>query len=53
MKDKMKKQGVADPIPTEIQRHKDTLQLIFQQHNLDIEANKVLFETLIDWKRTL
>ena len=39
--------------PTPVQRNAETLKQIFREHNLDEDRNKDLFETLIEWKRTL
>ena len=52
MNDKLKKTGF-EPVPTEIQRAQESLTLIFKQFDLDPIANKALYDTLVDWKRTL
>ena len=48
----LKKQGF-EQVPSEVQRAQETLTLIFKQFDLDPIANKALYDTLIDWKRTL
>ena len=42
-----------DASAIEAQRHQETLSSIFKQYDLDIQANKKFFDTLVDWKRTL
>lgn len=39
--------------PTLKERHDESLKQIFQEFNMKEEENKELFDTLIEWKRTL
>ena len=48
----LQKQGF-EQVPSEVQRAQETLTLIFKQFDLDPIANKALYDTLIDWKRTI
>lgn len=52
LQESLKKQGF-EQVPSEIQRAQETLTLIFKQFELDPIADKALYDTLIDWKRTL
>jgi hypothetical protein len=52
LQESLKKQGF-EQVPSEIQRSQETLTLIFKQFELDPIGNKALYDTLIDWKRTL
>ncbi len=52
MQEKLSKQGF-ETVPSEVQRAQETLTLIFKQFDLDPLANKDLYDTLIDWKRTI
>ena len=52
LREKIGSQG-QDASATERQRHQETLSAIFKQFDLDIQANKEFFDTLVDWKRTL
>ena len=52
LREKIGSQG-QDASATERQRHQETLSTIFKQFDLDIQANKEFFDTLVDWKRTL
>lgn len=52
LREKIGSQG-QDASATEVQRHQETLSSIFKQFDLDIQANKEFFDTLVDWKRTL
>jgi hypothetical protein len=52
LQESLKKQGF-EQVPSEVQRAQETLTLIFKQFDLDPIANKGLYDTLVDWKRTL
>lgn len=52
LREKLGSQG-QDASAIEAQRHQETLSSIFKQYDLDIQANKEFFDTLVDWKRTL
>ena len=52
LREKIGSQG-QDASAIEAQRHQETLSSIFKQYDLDIQANKEFFNTLVDWKRTL
>jgi broad specificity phosphatase PhoE len=52
LQESLKKKGF-EQVPSEVQRAQETLTLIFKQFDLDPIANKALYDTLVDWKRTI